>query len=410
MKEAFVFYFPYRGFGGVPILFLRLAEKLASNGHKVYVIDYKDGYMSQNKSQNIDLISYNLNTPIKIPEKSHLILQSDLPWGIPQNFICDKDTKIFFWNCYPLNFIPILPTRISHYIVSRPYLLKILLNTFLRSAKIKSRNLVNYLDKMQAVVFMDEPNWKMTRWALGVKSLSKRFLPILVETKSELSSQGLIKADQIHIAWLGRIADFKIHSVVRIIHDLKKATPFIGKKIKLTIIGSGDFEYELKQELNNVKDFEYEILKSVNQNEIHNFLNSNIDLLCAMGTSALEGGISMVPTILMNFSYSPISDRYRYSYLFDTKNYSLGDLVSEGNISDGKEFEYLLSDVLKNKIKIGKKTYEYIKSNHAIEKISVDFLAYCSSNKLTYNKLVNDCDLKKPTFYKIWSIIKKLLK
>lgn len=408
MKSKFVFYFPYRGFGGVPILFLRVAEKLAGENHSVYVVDYADGYMAQHKSSQIQLIEYTDDRPIEIPLKSHLVLQSDLPWGIPTNLKCDNDSRILFWNCYPFNFVPVLPKPFAHFFSSRPFWNKVLLNSLLYTAKQKSRNLVRFLIDNQALVFMDEPNWKFTRWTLDISNLPKRFLPVLLPTKANFAANDLIKPEIINIAWLGRIGDFKIHSVIRILRDLKKIAPTLNKKIRFTIIGSGDYENALKDELAYIKEFEFEILTSIPQKELHHFLNSKFDLLFAMGTSALEGGIAKVPTILMNFSYSPVSDHYRYSFLTETSNFSLGDLITDQNISIGRDLLILLQEVVSNKRNIGEQTYSYVEKHHSLDQHLPDFIKVCETNLLTYNKLIQNCDLAKPTFYKIWLMIKQL--
>ena len=45
MKICFVF--PYRGVGGVPVVFSLIAEDLAiRHGHEIYIVDYKDGAMA----------------------------------------------------------------------------------------------------------------------------------------------------------------------------------------------------------------------------------------------------------------------------------------------------------------------------------------------------------------------------
>jgi len=54
------FIFPYRGVGGVPLLFLRFAEYLTINKlANCILVDYSDGYMARNvNSQEIRIVSY----------------------------------------------------------------------------------------------------------------------------------------------------------------------------------------------------------------------------------------------------------------------------------------------------------------------------------------------------------------
>jgi hypothetical protein len=212
----------------------------------------------------------------------------------------------------------------------------------------------------------------------------------------------------LHIAWLGRIADFKINSVLRLITDLRISSPNFEKKIHLTIIGSGDFEEVLNDELDSVQEFSYELIKGIPQNELHHYLNKNIDLLFAMGTSALEGGIANVPTVLMNFSYSDIPDDYKYNYLFNSNEYSLGDLTSSKNKSQGSSLCLILDEVISNKKSLALETSTYVSQNHSLDAITNSFMIYCEKNNLTYQKLIESGDFEKPAFYKIWTLIKKL--
>ncbi|MFT4805611.1 MAG: hypothetical protein ACI9YE_002833, partial [Psychroserpens sp.] len=48
-----IFCFPYRGVGGVSLLFLRMAEYLVSRvDFNIFCIDYEDGFISKNLSNH----------------------------------------------------------------------------------------------------------------------------------------------------------------------------------------------------------------------------------------------------------------------------------------------------------------------------------------------------------------------
>ena len=64
-KKNLYFFFPYRGVGGVPVLFLRLANYLEKlDLYNIFLIDYQDGYMANNYNQksNIRFVSYSQDT------------------------------------------------------------------------------------------------------------------------------------------------------------------------------------------------------------------------------------------------------------------------------------------------------------------------------------------------------------
>ena len=67
-KKNLYFFFPYRGVGGVPVLFLRLANYLSNmNVYNIFLIDYEDGYMAKNydKDSGVKFVGYSQNTNIK---------------------------------------------------------------------------------------------------------------------------------------------------------------------------------------------------------------------------------------------------------------------------------------------------------------------------------------------------------
>lgn len=105
------FVFPYRGVGGVPLLFLRFATFLTKNKlANCILVDYSDGYMARNVNSNeIPILSYREDVPIFIPSGSVAIFQSMTPWSIFPSLKISDDVRILFWNCYPFNLIPLFP-------------------------------------------------------------------------------------------------------------------------------------------------------------------------------------------------------------------------------------------------------------------------------------------------------------
>ena len=58
-KIKIAFCFPYKGVGGVSLLFARVAAVIAKNDkYEVFVIDYKDGYMAMNRTGEVNLLDY----------------------------------------------------------------------------------------------------------------------------------------------------------------------------------------------------------------------------------------------------------------------------------------------------------------------------------------------------------------
>ena len=77
MKQLYLC-FPFRGVGGVSVLFVRVAEYLAAAGlAKCYLIDYSDGYMAMHRDPSlIELVEYPESGKVHIPGGATIIFQS----------------------------------------------------------------------------------------------------------------------------------------------------------------------------------------------------------------------------------------------------------------------------------------------------------------------------------------------
>ena len=151
-KKLF-FCFPYRGAGGVPLLFIRLGNYLKGMGYNVAIVDYSDGFMSLNNTDNLDFIEYRDDTEVLIPEDAILILQAMTPWSIYPSLKIDREVNIFFITTIPTNFYPLLPFLRDR--MSRGGLLsKIVWHTLLSDEYLKVKKFLKIgIDKNSIVFF-----------------------------------------------------------------------------------------------------------------------------------------------------------------------------------------------------------------------------------------------------------------
>jgi len=93
------FCFPYRGVGGVSLLFLRVAEFLSQfRFAECHLVDYVDGFMAKNlRWQGVILETYqDKGTQVVIPAGAIGIFQSMTPWSIFPGIRPDPASRIFF--------------------------------------------------------------------------------------------------------------------------------------------------------------------------------------------------------------------------------------------------------------------------------------------------------------------------
>ena len=107
------FVFQYRGVGGVPILFFRVAKFLVEqNLARPFLVDYEDGMMARlinDDMQRVTLVPYSDDAVTCLPEDAIVVFQSMTPWSIFPNLNVAKEAKIFFWNCHPFNLVTFFP-------------------------------------------------------------------------------------------------------------------------------------------------------------------------------------------------------------------------------------------------------------------------------------------------------------
>jgi hypothetical protein len=140
----------------------------------------------------------------------------------------------------------------------------------------------------------------------------------------------------------------------------------------------------------------------MNPDDLNDFLFNKVDVLAAMGTSALEGAKMGIPTILLDYSYFKINDDYVFRWLFSTTNYDLGHEIVSDDIKKGNQsLRNILFDINNNYQSISNETYNYFQKNHNLRNISTLFLEKLSRTKLTYSDFPNYL-FRKKLFRKIY--------
>ena len=114
------------------------------------------------------------------------------------------------------------------------------------------------------------------------------------------------------------------------------------------------------------------IFENIPLAKLGKFLVNNSDVHFGMGTTGLDGAKMGIPTVLIDFSYKPFPKNYGYRWLFETKNYCLGnDIEASYFVNDGK---YGMKEILptafdKNlQYQLSTLCYEYVSSEHDIAK------------------------------------------
>ncbi len=398
-----IFCFPYKhGPGGVNMLFLRLATYLHKKGFNTAIVDYPDGDMANNKDEFLELIPYYDDKLVRIPEDALIIFQSMTPWSIyPMLDISDK-CKLFFLTTLPSNFYTVLPGFFRNRMYKGEIIAKLIWNTLLLSEYRKTKVFIDLIEAKSSHVILDEDILCNIEKSLSLKILSPKYLPLFsqdVESNKYLSIYRS-ESNVINLCWVGRLADFKVSILNRVISDIYNYAEKNNQNIVFTIIGNGDYK-------KNVVKKESRWLKFVDVSyivpgKLDDFLLTQ-DMLFAMGTSALDGARLGLPVVRLDYSYTKIPDYYLYKYFYEIKGFSLGQKVSRRCFfNGGHTMSDILGDFKQSRDLISNKNYEFYKKNHSISAGSSLFLEYIDQSSLVWSDL-KEKNLLDSFIYGLWN-------
>lgn len=360
-RKTIIFYFPYRGVGGVSTLFLRLAREMAG-AYDVYIADYSDGYMSENIPKNVTLIAVDANP--EFPSNATIVFQAFLPWRFPFTNKIEGNTKLLFWGLHPKNFDPSILNGLHRN--SAFAMVANVINFLAVSRREKLANFVRYLIARNALLFQDKESIRSIKSMLSVDLPDVSFTPVpmpgVSSRKSELS-QGMLT-----FAWIGRICDFKYTILIHVIKRLEAVSHSLGP-IELLIIGDGEYFEKVKIIANELVSSVYKItfLGSMAESRIPSFLVDRVDFLFAMGTSAIEGARVGVPVFLTDYSYCAVDGTYRFKFFHESSDFCLGEEISSKHFETTSSLEAAIECAISDYAAESKKSYQYWENNFSLD-------------------------------------------
>lgn len=375
-----VFFFPYVGFGGVPIIFARMANFLSQHfsiDRKIAIVDYQDGCLWEHSTYSeVEKIDYD-GAPIELGCEDVLILQAMPLWMFPDRLNLSKETKIVFWNMHPLNLLPFLQaTEKFKLSFVDGLLIRVGKHIFMRREAATAR----LFQRHRALCFMDRPNYEFIARMAMLESPTFVPLPKYVGEASRASViplNGLVKA-----VWVGRLCNFKVFILQHAIERLARAAIELELDFEFTVIGSGPLEYQLKLRvrpwLENIK-----FCDDIRQDNM-GLLAKNFHLGVAMGSAALDMSAAGLPTLAVDFSYRPIVRDYHFKWIYQREAYDLGDKISSSDYDVNQDSMVIrISELISSQPSISLECSASVKRNHDITHVANLFI-----------ELVNNCSLK----------------
>ena len=352
-------------------------------------MDYIDGCMALRKPNGVALLEYRDDEFVYIPNDGIVIFQSMTPWSIFPSLVIDRATKVFFWNCHPFNLVPTLP-GIRSAMQSHPWFGRLIVKTILNSYRNKLIRLINHLCSMDALIFMDRTNVKVTEQYLDLKLVSPVLLPIPVLGRCVSLFKGYdISSKKIRITWIGRIVDFKYFVLKRALIDLNAfAQNSPSPELEITIIGQGDALELLVSDVARLDKVQVKFVDYIEPERLPDFLASETDMLMAMGSSALEGARVGIPTLLLDLSYKDVGDGYRYQWLSDRDGYTLGDYMDDEHFNENNgSLADRLFELVHDSCRESSRAKSYYDKHHSTESVVKEFASLVSKSNCIWGDL-----------------------
>lgn len=392
--KSLTFFYAAPKVGGIQLLFIRLANYLSDLNYKVYYIDYTDGFSRDKLNKKVNIINYFGNNVLTINHDTFLITPlSNLISILTGKIILSKKVKLFFWCVHPyelLDFFPLIITFKKIFNLGSQKIKKYL-DLLFKKDIIILKNLTEFLYNYNSFVFMDNETFTKSKELLELNIDNPNYLPIPLEKSLKIPNYNLINNDEINIAWLGRLVDFKIFPLINLIENSNISVQKFNKKINLHIIGSGNKEHLIKNI--NISDKLNIIYKgTMVGNELEEYLLNKVDILFAMGTSCLEGARLGIPSVCYDYSYNYIHLDYKFNWLYQFMDFVLGREINTLKAQNINTFDEILNEIYinNNKKLIGEKSHDYFLNNHEIKAVSKLLITKLNNNNVKYSDLINN--------------------
>ncbi|WP_081995174.1 glycosyltransferase [Deinococcus radiopugnans] len=381
--ERILFFYPSNSSGGAEILYSRLADKLARDGFNVGVIDYEGGGVaSLIKNEAVDIIIFNHDSQVIEDLRTCIICPPSIyPYlkYILGNF---ETMYVLFWFIHPYNLLATMPRFSFLSVLELRYLLNLYKLVFPFRFRIK-RLLLLIAENNNGLYFMDNSSRRENEKIFDL-ALKKSLIPIPVSDLPEYEEyNSVLFKPQLTCGWVGRLADHKYKSLIYLLRELENRCADDKTVLAFKIIGDGEYIEDVRTFADQLEYVRVEYVGSIKNNKLAFYIRSNIDILFAMGTSALEGAAAGVPTVLIDATFTKFPNGYLFRWLYETSDFDLASVIGEDSeIIGTKTISEILKEAAVNRQEVSRKSYKYVAENHALELSAEILLNAVKRNRL----------------------------
>lgn len=373
---SFVFYNPSRIVGGAEHLFFRLYDFYKLQGYDCKIVDYADGAFSNLGVSAEDIVPIVSVRQAFQVECDFFILPPNMAYEALYNVMMKDGARIIFWSLHSYNCIPMLPFAFYKKFNALSFFKQVIDFTILRKQINYARTLFKSASDKGALIFMDEHNYNFGQDFIK-KPVEKNFLPIPSPVISKIKIVRESTESGLNFFWVGRLVDFKIGALNRLIQDLDTWSQAQQIPLILHVVGSGESERQM------LTATHFKIVKYgyMDNQALHEKIAITADAVFSMGTSVLESGAIGVPSFIIMPTYDAVGNEYSYMPLSETKNFDLGSLsVTEGvrkfdDLTAGKYFEGIY----------GAACRAYVLEHHDLAQVATQLLVKAQNSSFLFS-------------------------
>ena len=386
----YTFFFPYIPPSGVSSLFAQLAQAIAErNTAKVRLVDFAHGAMARAlvPGGRVELVEFERDKRIIIGPGETLVMQAEHAGKMRRQLEIHPEARMLLWQLHPYNFVPPLIPLIGQrdLWLRRPGLYRALMSHGLSPSMRNTVEFVTLAARKKSLFFYDMPSLRTTEAFLGLQVPDSILLPVPVNVPPSQVRNGRIASDVLHVAWVGRLYDFKVHILVHLIRRLLAHARASGKKVVLHVVGSGPKQALLEQFGVGADGLKLVRHGDLPAPELRKLLVEQVDVVASMGTAALEGAALGLPVILLDLAYSKVPPDYQFRWLFEAQGFDLGHTITPADCNPGADSFPAMMAVLEESYPVlARRCHDYTRQNHSLDVVTTRFLELAPQAVLTY--------------------------
>lgn len=269
-------------------------------------------------------------------------------------------------------------------------------------------SILELLYKESAYAFMDESN-RLTVNNLSGINFSEQMYPVCLDKKEIIEQPLPIQSTiRLRVGWLGRLDNDKMNSVVNFLDNLVADCP--NRCFDFYVIGDGNGKSRISLQ-KYAPQIRFIFTSYLYGEERDRYVRENVDLILAMGISALDTAALGIPTLIPIVSDSRIRED-KYVYLFDIKGYALtwsNEILKQMKCKSYSAAE-VVEEIFDKKLKqeYGERCQKMAIESFDVENTVQYLLQSLDNTTLTVEKLLKNPAIKRNLkIYDLYKIIRR---